>query len=116
MRLFMLLVICGLCSACTSSPFVGTWHTDHLPAQGMPEAATSSTAVFHNDGACVATFMDAQDNLVIGVNGKWTQVSDSQIDITSAQFDSTATGTLLDKNALLIAGDGVAVRYERQQQ
>lgn len=112
-RLACLAVIC-LVSGCSSPSFVGQWHTDTLPPEGMPDSAASLTMIIQPDQTFSVMFDDADGTMVVGVNGSWTQVSESQIAL-SVPDGPEGTAEMLDPDTILAAGNGGAVRMQRQK-
>ena len=114
MRFLCLLTLSCLTTACASSPFVGHWQADSLPADAIPDGVETSTMVINKDGTFGVMLNNAEGGLVTGLNGTWTSLTDKQIQLLTADGDE-GTATLMDKDTLLAGADGVAVRFERQK-
>jgi hypothetical protein len=116
MRILLTTAFFLVITGCSSSPsFVGTWHADNLPEEGMPDDdATRSTVVINEDGTFGAAFDNADGDLVIGFNGTWSELESGGIRMVIPNGPE-GMATLLDQDTLLATGQGAAVRFQRQK-
>ncbi len=114
MRATLLAILFVFIIGCASPSFVGTWHTDRLPKEEMPDNAASSTLIIKKEGSFSVTIDNTAGDLIDGVNGTWSEMKNGGIVIITSD-GPRATATILDKNTLLVAGQGTAIRYQRQE-
>ena len=115
MRMIFTIGLFFAIAGCSSAPsFVGTWHAGNLTVEGMPDGASSSTVVINRDGTFGATFDNAAGDLVAGANGTWSAMESGGIKMVVPDGPE-GTATLLDEDTMLAAGEGGAIRFQRQQ-
>ncbi len=116
MRATLLAILLVFMTGCASPSFVGTWHTDRLPKEKMPDNAVSSTLMISKEGSFSVTLDNTTGDIIRGANGTWSEMENGSIVMIPSDANrSQATATLLDKNTLLVADRGLAIRYQRKE-
>ena len=109
----MIALVVGLglfVAGCATKPsYVGTWKCQNMPAEAQEEGATAANLYIAEEGGI---FLITEGS-VKSASGRWETNKVGGINVVFEGQDD-GTGQLLDKDTLLIAGGGVAMKFIRQ--